>query len=179
VKSSDRPSVIVVGVDYSDVSYGVLRNAFQTACGSPQTEVHLIHVQSALQAYPCCGSDPRPSAEEMLGRAQERLQAFARKELASFQDTQRRAEVRSLTLVAHVRRTAPAEEIAQLAGELRADLIVVGTHGWAGEVRVGSVEHAVVTLAPCPVLVVREKALPPRTASSRPPSMACLETTSD
>lgn len=50
------------------------------------------------------------------------------------------------------------EEIVRLAGELRSDLIVMGTHGRAGLSRLlmGSVAEHVVRTAPCPVLTVRE-----------------------
>jgi len=54
---------------------------------------------------------------------------------------------------------APAHKIADLAGELGYDLIVLGTHGRTGLSRVllGSVAESVVRHAPCPVLVVRAK----------------------
>lgn len=50
----------------------------------------------------------------------------------------------------------PYLRILQLAGERRADLIVMGTHGRAGVRRVvlGSVTEKIVRLAPCPVLTV-------------------------
>lgn len=48
-------------------------------------------------------------------------------------------------------------EILRLAGEAKADLIVMGTHGRSGVGRVlmGSVAEAVLRKAPCPVLTVR------------------------
>jgi nucleotide-binding universal stress UspA family protein len=51
-----------------------------------------------------------------------------------------------------------AEQIAKLANERHADLIV-GTHGRTGWARVmlGSVAERVIVLAPCPVLTVRGK----------------------
>jgi hypothetical protein len=57
----------------------------------------------------------------------------------------------------HFRHTPPAAALAQLAADIRADLVVVGTHGRAGLKRflLGSVAEGVVRLAPCPVLVVR------------------------
>jgi nucleotide-binding universal stress UspA family protein len=52
----------------------------------------------------------------------------------------------------------PFEEIVKIAGEERADMIVMGTHGRDGLNRVllGSVAERVIRLAPCPVLTVRE-----------------------
>ena len=52
---------------------------------------------------------------------------------------------------------AAAEEILRAAGELEADLIVLGTHGRTGLRRLlaGSVAEAVLRRAPCPVLALR------------------------
>lgn len=51
----------------------------------------------------------------------------------------------------------PAERIVELARQEHADLIVLGTHGRTGIVRLllGSVAEAVVRRAPCPVLTFR------------------------
>ncbi len=66
---------------------------------------------------------------------------------------------------AHLREGRPADEIAALAEELEADLVVIGSRG-VGTVKrlvTGSVSEGVVRLAPCPVLVMRggEEAWPP------------------
>jgi universal stress protein A len=52
----------------------------------------------------------------------------------------------------------PASEIVRLAEEEHADLIVMGTHGRTGLMRLlmGSVAEAVVRRAPCPVLTIRQ-----------------------
>jgi nucleotide-binding universal stress UspA family protein len=54
----------------------------------------------------------------------------------------------------------PFEEIVKVAGEERADMIVMGTHGRSGLNRalLGSVAERVIRLAPCPVLTVRQTA---------------------
>jgi len=55
---------------------------------------------------------------------------------------------------------SPYREIVRLASTMRADLIVISTHGTTGllHLMLGSVAERVVRLAPCPVLVVK----PPR-----------------
>lgn len=67
---------------------------------------------------------------------------------------------------AHLRRGSAVEEIAALAEELVADLVVVGTRGTGTMERLafGSVSEEVARTAPCPTLVVRggERAWPPR-----------------
>jgi nucleotide-binding universal stress UspA family protein len=63
-----------------------------------------------------------------------------------------------------VLRTGDARDtILQAAGEVHADLIVIGTHGRRGISRalLGSVAEAIVRTAPCPVLTVRVKASKP------------------
>jgi nucleotide-binding universal stress UspA family protein len=54
----------------------------------------------------------------------------------------------------------PHEEIAALAIDERADLVVLATHGRGGVNRalLGSVADRVIRTAPCPVLSVREQA---------------------
>jgi nucleotide-binding universal stress UspA family protein len=57
-------------------------------------------------------------------------------------------------------------QIEQAARRIGADLIVMGTHGRHGVSRMllGSVAEAVLRIAPCPVLLVRERAAEPARA---------------
>ncbi|MEM9490904.1 MAG: universal stress protein, partial [Myxococcota bacterium] len=59
----------------------------------------------------------------------------------------------------HVRIGAPADMLLNLAGEIGAHLIIMGSHGRTGLTRLlmGSVSERVVREAKCPVLVVRER----------------------
>lgn len=54
----------------------------------------------------------------------------------------------------------PAHQIVTLASEEHVDLIVMGTHGRTGLMRLlmGSVAESVVRLAPCPVFTLRDPA---------------------
>ena len=54
----------------------------------------------------------------------------------------------------------PSEVIVETARELGVDLIVMGTHGRTGMVRLlmGSVAEKVLRLAPCPVLTIKGSA---------------------
>ena len=53
----------------------------------------------------------------------------------------------------------PSEAILAAAGEIGADLIVMGTHGHTGlkHVLLGSVAERTIRLAPCSVLTVKEE----------------------
>lgn len=66
----------------------------------------------------------------------------------------------------------PEREIPAAAARLRADLIVMATHGRTGLKRalLGSVAEAVLRYAPCPVLTVREP------AARRTPPLAAAAT---
>jgi nucleotide-binding universal stress UspA family protein len=60
----------------------------------------------------------------------------------------------------HLREGLPVfDEICRVAGEIRADLIVMPTHGWSGlkHTFLGSTAERVVQHAPCPVLISRGK----------------------
>jgi nucleotide-binding universal stress UspA family protein len=48
------------------------------------------------------------------------------------------------------------EEINRFAGEAKADMIVMGTHGYKGldKILFGSVAEKIVKTAPCPVLTI-------------------------
>jgi len=120
-----------------------------------------------------------PEAEAPTGtEGSQRLERFVVENVAAFQEESRKPESTAIRrVVSHLRSNAAGREIAQLAVDLEADLVVVGTHGRTGLARIllGSVAHAVVTQAPCPVLVVRPKqaSLVP---GIEPPCPRCLET---
>ncbi len=65
-------------------------------------------------------------------------------------------KVRNATF--HIRAGRPFDQICQLASEIRADLIVLSTHGRSGWERavMGSTAERIIRHAPCPVLVARE-----------------------
>lgn len=67
------------------------------------------------------------------------------------------AHYEGLDTEAMVRFGKPAEVIVQTAAEMKADLVLLSSHGRTGLARqvFGSVAEAVVRLAPCPVTVVK------------------------
>jgi nucleotide-binding universal stress UspA family protein len=67
------------------------------------------------------------------------------------------APLSGLTVHTHSLVGSPKEEIAELAGQLAADLIVMASHGRSGIARwlMGSTAEYVLRHAPCPVLLLR------------------------
>jgi nucleotide-binding universal stress UspA family protein len=159
--------VVVVGVDLSPISRDVLRTA-ATLCTAPGSELHLVHVL------------PVPPGESILGSRGDRTVKVAK------QLEQARGELDRLAadVIGSVKRAAghlavgsPDVEIAQIAGDLGADVIVVGTHGHRGLERLllGSVAESLVRNAPCSVVTYRPK-VTPVWEKIEPPCPECLAT---
>jgi nucleotide-binding universal stress UspA family protein len=168
--------VAVVGLDFSDLSDRALDQAIEVASLNGG-EVHTVYVEpeqpieSVIQ-----GSGPLDSAttdaaiEQVRRRTGERIKAV----------TDKRGQLALTRAVAHFRRGSPAVEIAQLAADIDADLVVVGSHGRRGVARVllGSVAERVSRLARCQVWIIRPKdhAASERVPEIEPPCPDCLTT---
>jgi nucleotide-binding universal stress UspA family protein len=172
--------VMVVGVDFSDQSDLALRRAFELGLEQRIAEIHAVHVVRSFESgvqlelptnLELSTVSLAEAGEQMKLHLEERLSEFAR----SVEPPERTRAIDRV--VSHIRLDAPAEQIAQLAADLEADLVVVGTHGRRGLSRVvmGSVAEGVVRLAPCPVLVVREKKIS-EAPRIEPPCPRCVET---
>jgi nucleotide-binding universal stress UspA family protein len=175
MSNSEKPYLIVVGVDYSPASDLALERAFELARARSGAHVHVVNVVNLYGAQSVVGGSAEPAglAGVSLADATAMVERYVEQRRAAFRGTLDSVRVR-----AHLRLDAPAQEIAQIAADLEADLVVVGTHGKKGIARLllGSVAEAVVRLAPCPVLVVRPKELPEQLPRIEPPCPQCLET---
>ena len=175
MSNSEKPYLIVVGVDYSPASDLALERAFELAAAQPRAEIHVVSVVNlyGAQAIMDGSTAPVDVSAVTLSDATATLERYVEQRRSSC-----RGSLESLVVRCHLRLDAPATEIAQLAADLEADLVVVGTHGRHGIARLllGSVAEAVVRLAPCPVLVVRPKALPEQPPRIEPPCPQCVET---
>jgi nucleotide-binding universal stress UspA family protein len=165
------PYIIVVGVDYSDVSRLALREGLNTGLERASCQVHVVHVDPDISE-----AAPQSPTSPSVVEAAHRLRALVDEEVTALRTASRPFVGKEMRVVLHVRTDAPGKEIAQLATDLQADLVVVGTHGRTRltHVLLGSVAHAVVTLSPCPVLVVRAKQ-PPHVPGIEPACPRCLE----
>ena len=171
---SNPPHVIVVAVDYSEPPELALEKALELAADKGDAELHVLNVclsEMAVGTLNGIGASP-PTLEN----ANVCLQRHVARIVSDFQA--RTGCTPFKRLVTHVRIDEPGVEIAQLAADVAADLVVLGTHDRHGLPRLllGSVAEAVARLAPCSVLVVRRKMLPQATPAIEPPCPRCVAT---
>ena len=185
-----RPYVLVVAIDYSDIGPQVLAEAVRLAAAHERSQIHVVHALPAqLPAHgigiTTVASEPNPAAAQRFAPGFETqmardMQAYVEKNL-----TEASTPGGSLTLPSttswtmHFRASDPTTAIVQLASDLEADVVVVGTHGrgWLARFLLGSVAEAVVRRAPCPVLIVRPVGATAHTDAPaiEPPCPQCVE----
>jgi nucleotide-binding universal stress UspA family protein len=127
---------MVVGIDLSEYADIVLEHALDQAARHDAPELHLLTVRERR----------KPSAEDVTQALWERV--YPALETFNRHGTDWRARL-------HVRRGKPDEQIATLAAEVRADLIVMGHFGLHHPRRPAkSLSSRVLRAAVCPTLVV-------------------------
>jgi nucleotide-binding universal stress UspA family protein len=141
---------ILVPTDFSKMSLQVIEPAKWLA-GRFAASIHLVHVHES--DYPAGFVAPAPPfsvtpyEQEAKERVAGELNALAHKYGVP-------------AARCHVLSGAPAfNEICGLAGEIRADLIVMPTHGRTGleHMFLGSTAERIVRHSPCPVFVMRQR----------------------
>jgi nucleotide-binding universal stress UspA family protein len=173
-----KPYVVVVGIDYSETGDLAFERALEVASLHRQSQVHVVNVVHLVVAGAELAYAPATVYSAIsMAEAEEQLARHVERKVEEFR-SQRGPEGRVPDrVVPHLRLAAPAQEIAQLASDLEANLVVVGTHGRRAlsRVLIGSVAEVVVRLAPCEVLVVRPRQSV-EVPKIEPPCRACLKT---
>jgi nucleotide-binding universal stress UspA family protein len=175
--TANAPYTIVVGVDYSETGNLAFERALELAVAMPSAEVHVIHVLPMYDGS-TDASGGWTRGLPTLNDAAEQLRGYVATRCEAFRAAHPGQNLRVLDEIrAHQRVEAIAPEIAQLAADLEADLVVVGTAGKRGLSRLvlGSTAESTVRLAPCPVLVVRKKSVPLPVPAIEPPCQRCVE----
>lgn len=151
---SRSPVQVVVGYDFSASALPALQRAVALANRAPY---HVLHVVCAIsphhevQTLPHRGRADYEYAEHVQAAVAERIAQELR-------DT----KARRVDFCVHARIGEPATEILDLAREVGASLILVGTNGLTGAKHfvLGSVAERVVREAGCTVEVARAKSYP-------------------
>lgn len=146
--------VVLVAVDFGEASRRGLAWAVELALATP-CALHTLHVVERRWRAADLDADLDAQRAEVVDACDDAGAA-----LAALVDDAARLAVASLR--EHVVVGDPGAEICRLAGELGAELVVVGEHGAeagaAGRRGPGAVAARVVRDARCPVLVARERA---------------------
>lgn len=147
--SASEPTVYLVAIDGTPSAEHVL----DVACGlgaalGGAAEIHILHVVGVVPAAVAM-APALVAPTDMLEGGKTLLDRMTTYAASRFQGR----------IAGHLGAGEPWREIMQMASNLRADLVVVGTVGRTGLARLalGSVAEQVVRHAGCPVLVVRPK----------------------
>ena len=137
------PARILLATDGSPDAALAARSAVELS-NNTGSELHVVHVGEFLPTYFAFTED---EPAELRRRAREILD----EQLRSIE------EGGGSVADSHLRLGRPAEEIINLAEEVGAGVVVVGSRGLGALRRavLGSVSENVVRYAPCPVFVVR------------------------
>lgn len=146
--------IVVVGIDFSDAGDHALDKALELAATRDGGEVHVVHVEQE-----------RLGGAEHFARDQTNVDATLRQIGKHVTDRMKAMGQRfgqPQRVVAYFRHGSPGERIMQLASDLDADLVVVGSNGHRGfGLFLGSVAEQVARLSSCPVCIVHPKARSP------------------
>lgn len=140
---------ILVPTDFGDCSTPALRYAVELA-EKFGAELVLLHVVQDLSLAMPDAVMPTPIPGPDLGQ----LIEAGKSGLASLIERENLARLNPRT---EVRVGSPVAEIVAAAGDLKADLLCVGTHGRTGlaHLLLGSQAERIIREAPCPVLTVK------------------------
>jgi nucleotide-binding universal stress UspA family protein len=156
-----RSNIILAAVDFSDSSTAVVEQALGVAQRRRPVELHFLHVNQSA----------KDDDEGREGRRFEQL------EWLGARLPQEEGALDGIVVNAHEANGDPWRTIVQMASDLVADLVVVGTHNRKGLERLmmGSVAEAVSRHCGCSVLVVRRKSHDIPVLELEPPCGVCAE----
>jgi len=149
VSETLHPIQVVVAYDFTPSAEQALRRAIAVAARAPQ---HVLHIVTALEPHVALGPFHRVTYDD-AGRVSELVVEHVTQALQAFATTS------DVHFFVHTRIGRPINEILDLARDVGADMIFIGSHGKLGLERMllGSVSEHVVREAGCPVMVVRPK----------------------
>jgi len=148
---SSQSVQVVVAYDFSPSAEQALSRAIDVACRAPQHVLHVVAAVDARRGFPII---PTQQVDYIYAaKIQDMIAEHIKGTLEG------RPSSAKVDFYVHARIGHPAEQILDLAREVGADLIFIGSHGISGLERLmlGSVSERVVREAKCPVMVARAK----------------------
>ena len=141
---------LLVSVDFSDATRAVLATAVDLA-STPGAKLFLHH----------CLVPPMVTTEYGIGleMMQESLALAEKTALHQLQHIEDELTALGLDVTSCLTRGGPSSDIVNKAAKLRADAIILGSHGHTAffDLLVGSTTHSVIKNARCPVIIVPRK----------------------
>ncbi|HEX2870002.1 MAG TPA: universal stress protein [Polyangiaceae bacterium] len=174
---TSKPYVVVAGTDFSADAARALQAAFEHARREVPAELHVAHVAFAVVAEPTRWFLPEVDLATMPAQSLDELNARLLSHIDAVLGPQVRREP-GVRVIGHAMVDVPSVGLSQLASELEADLLVVGSHGLRGIARwvLGSVAESTLRTATCPVLVIPPPAQDPVPVPKiEPPCPRCVD----
>lgn len=135
---------ILVALDFSPHAEQILKKAFEFS-QSMHATLSLLHVVEPLPSYGYAFLGAAEIETELRDQAIKKITSLGKK----FEITPK---------YLHTRGGFPKTEIILLAEEIKADLIIIGSHGHHGLINLlGSTANAIIHQANCDVLTIRIK----------------------
>jgi nucleotide-binding universal stress UspA family protein len=143
---------ILLAIDDSEYSAAAVKEVAKR----PWQKGATVRVLTVVEPFPAVAMEPWYGARESLERIDDAAKKRARELTNKAADTLKKAGIKTHSAI---RQGDPRSEIVDEAEDSRADLIILGSHGFTGIKRwlLGSVASSVVSHAPCSVEVVRLK----------------------
>lgn len=167
--SNTAPYRILVSIGNDDTSDPAIVEAIQMAHRNVPSELHCVHVLEQSEAA---------TSGRAIEKLDARLQAAPQTLQSRLTHAARAFDYRE-RVIGHLGLGTPSEAILQVATDIEADLIVLGTHHRRGLERIvlGSVAEEVMRDATCAVMIVTAKNYAGRLRSARPDPAcaACLK----
>ncbi|MFL5863772.1 MAG: universal stress protein [Solirubrobacteraceae bacterium] len=135
---------VIWATDGSDHANRAMTPAVQIATDAG-ADLHVVHIVEKLVSGRASGLDAFGNEDEIKAKVRGQAAAIAREN-----------GIKTVVHILGARTTKIAEGIADVADQVDADLIVVGTrgHGSVGALMLGSVTQGLLHFSPCPVLAV-------------------------
>lgn len=139
---------VVIGVDFSECSRRAVKFAVRLL---PDSEFHLVHAFDVPFKAFLSGDEIRREASK---GHQEQMDSFVGEDFSAFRTASQVAPARLFQIVSQ---GTVRQVIQEQSERLKADLLVVGTHGRSGiaHALLGSVAEDLLSRPPCDVLAVR------------------------